>query len=77
MVILFIFVDLLKYIECVPREQRKNGRGPAPRQLLRLLGVVAAFLGGFEYVNSLAVSSFLLLLVLVYTGLTSYARAKA
>jgi len=73
MVLSFIFVDWLKYIENVPRDQRKIGH-LAPRQLFRLLAIIAAFLGGFEYVNPLAVSSFLLLLVVVYTGLTSYAH---
>jgi len=72
MVISSILVDLVKHIED-KKHQWKIGN-LAPRQLLRLLAIIAAFLGGCEYVNPLAVSSFLLLLVVVYTVLTSYAH---
>lgn len=71
----FIFVDVVKHFEHPP-DKWKITNIPL-RQLLRLLGIIAALLGGFGYVNPLAVSSSILLLVSIYTALTTYAHSKA
>jgi hypothetical protein len=71
----FILVDLVKHFQHPPDQWKISNL--APRQLLRLLGIIAALLGGFGCFNPLPVSLFLLLLVGVYTGLTTYAHSKA
>jgi len=76
MVTLFVLVDLLKYIENVKKNERTYEH-ISPRQLLRLIAIVLAFLGGFACISEWVAASVLLMLVLVFTGLTGFARWKA
>ena len=76
MVVLFVLVDLLKYVEYVD-QKRWSRNDIAPRQLLRLVAIVAALLGGLNYLTSRAAAWTLLVLVFVYMALTGWARWKA
>lgn len=74
MVASFILVDVLKHYEHPPDQWKISDL--APRQLLRLVGVILALLGGLG-LYPMVVSLSLLLLVGAYTGLTTYAHSKA
>jgi hypothetical protein len=74
MIILFILVDLIKYLDFVGTHW--HFAHIAPRQLLRLIATVVAFRGGSEQISASTAASILLVLVFVYMGLTGYARWK-
>src|SRR5947209_3062673 len=77
MVIVFLLVDVLKYYEYVPSDER-NGfkKDLAPRQVLRIAAIVISFLGATQRVGERTTAGCLLGLLIVYTVWTGVADSK-